>query len=257
MIDLGFRPVGDERIVILTGAGISKESGLSTFRDADGIWARYRPEDVATPEGFARDPELVLDFYNQRRRHLLSSEVEPNAAHDALARLERDWPQDVLIVTQNIDDLHERAGSTNVIHMHGEILKARCTGCGAVTDSRSDLSVKGRCPQCTMVGTLRPDVVWFGEIPYEMERIFEALGGCGLFVSIGTSSHVQPAASFVEIVRDLAGAHTIELNLEPSERHESFAASHHGTASAIVPDFVEALLASRPGAKPKARKRKK
>ena len=256
MIDLGFRPAGDERIVILTGAGISKESGLSTFRDADGIWARYRPEDVATPEGFARDPELVLDFYNQRRRHLLSGEVEPNEAHDALARLERDWPQDVLIVTQNIDDLHERAGSTNLIHMHGEILKSRCTECSAVLESRGDLGVNSECPHCGATAALRPDVVWFGEIPYEMERIFAALGTCGLFVSIGTSSHVQPAASFVEIAREYAGAHTIELNLEPSERHESFAASHHGTASAIVPEFVDALLASRPGAKPKARKRK-
>ena len=254
MIDLGFRPAGDERIVILTGAGISKESGLSTFRDADGIWARYRPEDVATPEGFARDPELVLDFYNQRRRHLLSGEVEPNAAHEALARLERDWPHEVLIVTQNIDDLHERAGSQNVIHMHGEILKARCTGCGSVSESRVDLSVKGRCPHCREAGTLRPDVVWFGEIPYEMERIFEALGGCGLFVSIGTSAHVQPAASFVEIARDYAGAHTIELNLEPSERHESFAASHHGTASAIVPAFVDALLGT---SAPKSKKKSK
>jgi NAD-dependent deacetylase len=256
MIDLGFKPVGDERIVILTGAGISRESGLSTFRDADGIWAQYKPEDVATPEGFARDPALVLDFYNQRRRHLLSGEVEPNPAHDALARLERDWPHEVLIVTQNIDDLHERAGSKNVIHMHGEILKARCTGCNAVIESRFDLALKGRCPHCRAIGTLRPDVVWFGEFPYEMERIFQALGGCGLFVSIGTSSHVQPAASFVEIVRDLAGAHTIELNLEPSERHESFAASHHGKASAIVPAFVDALLATRvakPGRKQKAR----
>lgn len=245
MINLGFRPAGDERIVILTGAGISRESGLSTFRDADGIWAQYRPEDVATPEGFARDPALVLDFYNQRRRHLLSGEVEPNAAHEALVRLERDWPQEVLIVTQNIDDLHERAGSKNVVHMHGEILKARCTGCNAIIESRFDFSVTGRCPHCKSVGTLRPDVVWFGEFPYEMERIFQALGGCGLFVSIGTSSHVQPAASFVEIARDYAGAHTIELNLEPSERHESFAASHHGTASTIVPDFVDALLGTR------------
>ena len=256
MIDLGFRPAGDERIVILTGAGISRESGPSTFRDADGIWARYRPEDVATPEGFARDPELVRDFYNQRRRHLLSGEVEPNAAHDALARLERDWPQEVLIVTQNIDDLHERAGSTNLIHMHGEILKSRCTGCGAVIGSRGDVDVDSACSACRTSGTLRPDVVWFGEFPYEMERIFAALGTCGLFVSIGTSSHVQPAASFVEIARDYACAHTIELNLEPSERHESFAASHHGVASAIVPEFVDALLGARapkPARKPRVR----
>jgi len=244
MMELGFRPAGDERIVVLTGAGISKESGLSTFRDADGIWARYKPEDVATPEGFARDPALVQDFYNKRRRHLLSGEVEPNAAHDALARLENGWPGEVLIVTQNIDDLHERAGSTNLIHMHGEILKARCAACDGVIGQRDDLAVETRCPTCREAGTLRPDVVWFGEFPYEMERIFEATGTCGLFAAIGTSSHVQPAASLVEIAREVAGAHTIELNLEPSERRSSFAAAHHGPASTIVPAFVEALLAT-------------
>jgi NAD-dependent deacetylase len=245
MIDIGFRPVGDERIVVLTGAGVSKESGLSTFRDADGIWARYRPEDVATQEGFARDPALVLDFYNQRRRHLLSGEVQPNPAHAALARLEREWPVEVMIVTQNIDDLHERAGSRNVVHMHGEILKARCMACAGVVEWRGDLAVESVCAGCGASGTLRPDVVWFGEYPYEIERIYRALGGCGLFVSIGTSAHVQPAASFVEIVRDLAGAHTVELNLEPSVAHDAFATAHHGPASRLVPDFVAALLATR------------
>jgi len=247
MIDPGFRPTGEERIVILTGAGISKESGLSTFRDADGIWARFRPEDVATPEAFARDPALVHSFYNERRRHLLSDEVQPNAAHLALARLEREWPEEVLVVTQNIDDLHERAGSTNLIHMHGELLKHRCNECGAVAPSREDLSVDDRCSACGKAGTLRPDVVWFGEFPYEMERIYRALGGCGLFMSIGTSAHVQPAASFVAIVQDLAGAHTVELNLEPSEAHEAFQAAHHGPASIIVPRYVDALLSTRHG----------
>jgi NAD-dependent deacetylase len=244
MIDIGFRPVGDERIVILTGAGISRESGLETFRDADGIWARYRPEDVATPEGFARDPALVLDFYSQRRLQLLSDEIQPNEAHRALARLEAEWPNAVLIVTQNIDDLHERAGSRNVVHMHGEILKTRCNACSAVFESRDELSVEAVCNECNAAGTLRPDVVWFGEYPYEMERIYRALGLCGLFLSIGTSSHVQPAASFVAIVQDLAGAHTVELNLEPSEAREAFGSAIHGPATEIVPAYVAALLAA-------------
>jgi len=244
MIELGFRPAGDERIVVLTGAGISKESGLSTFRDDDGIWAQVSPEDVATPEGFQRNPSLVLDFYNQRRRHLLSGEVEPNAAHAALAKLETEWPNDVTIVTQNIDDLHERAGSTNVIHMHGDILKARCIACEGVVESRDDLSVEMMCRSCKASGTLRPDVVWFGEFPYEMERIYHALGSCGIFLSIGTSSHVYPAAAFVEIVKDLAGAETVELNLEPSEARAAFGIAVHGPATEVVPAYIDALLAA-------------
>jgi NAD-dependent deacetylase len=233
----------DAPIVILTGAGISKESGLDTFRDADGIWSTVSIEEVATPEAFARDPVKVHGFYNARRQSLLNPAVQPNAAHAARARLERDWPGDVLLVTQNIDDLHERAGSANLIHMHGEMLKALCNHCDAVTPWRADLSLDTVCPTCTRPGAMRPDVVWFGEMPYEMERIFAALARCALFVSIGTSGNVYPAAGFVQEARQVAGAHTVELNLEPSSGVSAFAEARHGPATEIVPAYVEDLLA--------------
>lgn len=230
-------------IVVLTGAGISKESGLSTFRDADGIWARVRIEDVATPEAFARDPAGVHAFYNERRARLAAGGIAPNPAHAALARLEAYWPDDVLVVTQNIDDLHERAGSRNLIHMHGELLKVFCAACGERFDWTGALSVVHPCPACGAAGGLRPDVVWFGEMPYHMERIADALDACGLFVSIGTSGNVYPAAGFVDQVRRGGRAHTVELNLEPSEGASSFAEVRHGKASALVPAFVDELLA--------------
>ncbi len=232
----------DSAIVILTGAGISKESGLDTFRDADGIWAQVRIEDVATPEAFSRDPARVHDFYNARRGGLLNPAVQPNAAHVALAKLEQAWPGDVLLVTQNIDDLHERAGSKRLIHMHGEMLKARCTLCDAVTPWRQDLSTETACPSCAGSGGMRPDVVWFGEMPYEMERIYAALARCGLFLSIGTSGNVYPAAGFVQEARQVAGAHTIELSLEPSSGVSGFDEARHGPATALVPAFVDTLL---------------
>jgi NAD-dependent deacetylase len=234
----------DRLIVILTGAGISKESGLETFRDPDGIWARVSIEEVATPEAFVRDPERVHAFYNARRRGLMNEAVAPNAAHLALARLERDWPGEVMLVTQNIDDLHERAGSRNLIHMHGEILKARCEACGAVTDWRNDLEVATRCPACGEAGALRVHVVWFGEMPFEMERITQALAAAALFVSIGTSGSVYPAAGFVQEARMTGRARTVELNLEPSEGVSLFHEARHGPASELVPDFVEQILAS-------------
>ena len=229
-------------IVVLTGAGISKESGLSTFRDADGIWATVRIEDVATPEAFAGDPDRVHGFYNARRRGLLASAVAPNPAHLALAELEARWPGRVLVVTQNIDDLHERAGTGNLIHMHGELLKARCGLCGAVAACRDDLSRALACPACGRPGGLRPHVVWFGEMPFEMDRIMAALGGCGLFLSIGTSGNVTPAAGFVREARMVAGARTVELNLEPSEGASAFAEQVYGPASEVVPDYVRRLL---------------
>ena len=232
----------DQSIVILTGAGISKESGLETFRDPDGIWARVSIDEVATPEAFARDPERVHGFYNARRRGLIGAEVAPNAAHEALARLERDWPGEVLLVTQNIDDLHERAGSRNLIHMHGEILKARCEACGAVVPWAEDLAVSTPCPTCGQAGAMRVHVVWFGEMPFEMERIYEALARCGLFLSIGTSGSVYPAAGFVQEARMTGRAHTVELNLEPSEGVSLFHEARHGPASALVPAFVEEIL---------------
>ena len=231
-----------ESIVILTGAGISQESGLATFRDADGIWAKVRIEDVATPEAFARNPERVHGFYNERRRGLLDPDVAPNAAHDALARLEADWPGEVLLVTQNIDNLHEMAGSKNLIHMHGELLKARCQACGRVCDWREDLAIETHCPACGRAGHMRVHVVWFGEMPFEMDRIFESLAQCDLFLSIGTSGNVYPASGFVQEAA-LAGAQTVELNLEPSEGASLFAQRHHGPATQIVPAYVEQLLA--------------
>ncbi|WP_035692891.1 Sir2 family NAD+-dependent deacetylase [Azospirillum halopraeferens] len=228
-------------IVVLTGAGISRESGLHTFRDADGIWATVRLEDVATPEAFARNPRRVQEFYNARRRGLLDPAVRPNAAHAALAELERRWGGGVLVVTQNIDDLHERAGSRNLIHMHGELLKAVCVRCRTVTEWRGDLSMEDVCPACARAGGLRPDVVWFGEMPYQMDRIGEALAGCDLFVSIGTSGNVYPAAGFVAEAGRY-GAQTVELNLEPSAGATEFARSIHGLATAVVPAFVRSLL---------------
>jgi NAD-dependent deacetylase len=231
-------------IVVLTGAGISKESGLDTFRDAGGIWSKVRLEDVATPEAFERDPVRVHAFYNARRRGLLSGNVQPNAAHDALVRLERDWSGDFLLVTQNIDDLHDRAGSRKLIHMHGELLKAACAGCGHVVEHRDDLSVDHECVACRRAGSMRPWVVWFGEMPLAMERIYAALARCDLFVSIGTSGNVYPAAGFVAEAR-AAGARCVELNLEPSEGASLFHEAIHGPATTIVPAFVDRLLSSR------------
>ena len=228
-------------IVVLTGAGISKESGLSTFRCADGIWATVDIEDVATPEGFARDPEMVHAFYNDRRRGLQDPEIQPNPAHRALARLEAEYPGEVLVVTQNIDNLHERAGTNNLIHMHGELLKVRCGNCGGIMDWYDDLTVDSPCPAC-MHTTLRPHVVWFGEMPLEMDRIFEALDRCALFVSVGTSGNVYPAAGFVEHVRRRRGTRTVELNLEPSLGATLFEETRYGPASEIVPAFVESIL---------------
>jgi len=235
-----------EKIVVLTGAGISKESGLDTFRDTDGIWSKVRIEDVATPEAFARDPVTVHEFYNARRARLASGQVQPNAAHAALARLEADWRGDVLIVTQNIDDLHEKVGSKSILHMHGELLKIECQNCGDIRDWQGDLSVRDVCNNCDTSGEngggLRPHVVWFGEMPLEMERIYAALGECGLFLSIGTSGNVYPAAGFVAHVRSGKKSHTAELNLEPSVGASQFDESHYGPATEVVPAYVEKIL---------------
>ncbi|MCF4165362.1 NAD-dependent deacylase [Zavarzinia compransoris] len=232
--------MGYGHIVILTGAGISAESGLGTFRDKDGLWTRYNLEDVATPEGFARNPVFVHEFYNARRANL--RDARPNAAHEALARLETAWPGDVLIVTQNVDDLHEQAGSRNVIHMHGELSRIRCGACETVSEHRHDLFVDSECADCGVAGTLRPHVVWFGEMPLRMEEIFTALDECDLFVSIGTSGTVYPAAGFVAHVRRFGHARTVELNLDPSEGHSLFAETRYGPASELVPAFVDELL---------------
>jgi NAD-dependent deacetylase len=239
------RPARVGTIVVLTGAGISKESGLDTFRCADGIWSRVNLEDVATPEGFARNPGLVHEFYNARRSRLRDPAIAPNAAHAALARLERDWPGELLVVTQNIDDLHERAGSRNVLHMHGELKKARCQACGGLFEWLRDLGVEHVCERCRAVGALRPHVVWFGEMPLGMDDIFDTLDRCSLFMSVGTSGNVYPAAGFVSHVRMYARAHTVELNLEPSTGATLFAETIYGPATEIVPAYVEEVLAAR------------
>jgi NAD-dependent deacetylase len=226
-------------IVVLTGAGISRESGLATFRDADGVWATVRIEDVATPQAFARDPARVHEFYNARRRQL--AQVAPNAAHRALVRLEQAWPGGFTLVTQNVDDLHARAGSRNLIAMHGALRRARCRLCDATHDWDADLSIATPCPACCHAGGMRPDVVWFGEMPLHMDRIAAALDQCGLFVSIGTSGNVHPAAGFVAEVH--GRARTIELNLEPSEGADLFEEAVHGPATEIVPAFVDRLIA--------------
>lgn len=229
-------------IVILTGAGISAESGLGTFRDKDGIWTKYPLEALATPEGFAKDPNFVQSFYNDRRRQLKTARANP--AHEALARLETACEAEgrsFLLVTQNVDNLHQQAGSTNVAHMHGELTRARCMNCGNVHHWEDDLTVATACAACNSAGYMRPHVVWFGEIPLEMGRIGEAISHCELFVSIGTSGAVYPAAGFVQEAR-YAGARTVELNLEPSENAHVFDEGRYGRASEIVPAWVAELI---------------
>ncbi|MCW0353205.1 NAD-dependent protein deacylase [Pantoea ananatis] len=229
------------RIVVLTGAGISAESGINTFRAADGLWEEHRVEDVATPEGFRRDPALVQRFYNARRQQLQQPEIQPNAAHLALAELEQVLGENFLLVTQNIDNLHERAGNSRVLHMHGELLKVRCANSGQVIDWQQDVTAEDRCTCCQFPSVLRPHVVWFGEMPLGMEEIYQALEQANLFIAIGTSGHVYPAAGFVHEAK-LQGAHTVELNLEPSQVGNEFAESHYGLASEVVPAFVYKLL---------------
>lgn len=231
-------------LVVLTGAGVSAESGVPAFRASDGLWEGHRIEDVATPEGFAADPALVQDFYNLRRRQL--AEVQPNAAHRALADLAARWDGDFLLVTQNVDDLHDRAhvetppaAGFELIHMHGELLKARCTASGVVCDWTGDLEAQHASLHHPK-GFLRPHIVWFGEMPLQMERIEAALEACDLFVSIGTSGAVYPAAGFVQQAR-MAGARTVEINLEPTQGHRLFDEGVYGPATEAVPAFFDAL----------------
>lgn len=229
-------------IVVLTGAGISAESGLGTFRDPGGIWAKFDPVTLATPEAFARDPDAVQAFYDARRRNLLAA--APNPAHHALARLESGLAARggrLTLVTQNIDDLHERAGHREVLHMHGELLKARCAACDAVVEARADLSTAQACASCGLTGRMRPHVVWFGEIPFHLDAIEERLMAADLFVAIGTSGAVYPAAGLVGAARH-AGIATREINLEPSDNAHLFDAADYGRASEAVPRWVEAVL---------------
>ena len=231
-------------LVILTGAGISAESGLATFRDDDGLWSKVRIEDVATPEAFARDPARVHAFYNARRAQLRDPAVVPNAAHRALAELDAAWAGELLLVTQNVDDLHARAGSRRMVAMHGELAKARCLRCEAVATWHDDLSNRTPCPACGRQGGMRPDIVWFGEMPMHMDSIAAALEGCDVFVSIGTSGSVYPAAGFVAEVT--GRARTLELNLDPGAGSRHFDEARHGPATRLVPAFVAEMLATLP-----------
>jgi NAD-dependent deacetylase len=228
-----------QSIVILTGAGISAESGVATFRGPGGLWEGHRVEDVCTPEALAADPALVHRFYDLRRAALAT--VAPNAAHRALARLDAEWPGELLIVTQNVDDLHERGGATRLLHMHGELQSALCAACGIRERWTDALPPATECPNC---GTpaLRPDIVFFGEMPYQMERIEAALAEADLFVSIGTSGAVYPAAGFVQTARHY-GAATLEMNLDPSSGSHWFEESRMGPAGTLVPEWVDQLLA--------------
>jgi len=228
-------------IVILTGAGISAESGINTFRATDGLWENHRVEDVATPEAFERDPELVQSFYNERRRPLLDDKVHANPAHKALARLEKEFHGDVLVITQNIDNLHEQGGSKNVLHMHGEVLKMRCKETGNVFDCYHDIDVADLCDCCGLPNNLRPHIVWFGEMPLYMDKIARVISSCDLFISIGTSGNVYPAAGFVQMAAQ-SGAKTLEINLEQSIGASNFDEGIYGKAGQVLPEWVDEFL---------------
>ena len=228
-------------IVVLTGAGISAESGIETFRAAEGLWANHHVDDVATLEGFARNPQLVYAFYNQRRRQLLTPEISPNAAHSALAKFEHEFGGEFLLVTQNVDNLHERAGSENLIHMHGELLKMSCLNSKLIFDVSEDFDYDTQCRCCRSAGNLRPHVVWFGEMPLQMNRINRALENCDMFVAIGTSGNVYPASGFYQTAKNRK-ASTVELNLERTG--SSFDQHIYGPATESVPQFFKSLLRS-------------
>lgn len=228
------------RIVILTGAGISAESGIRTFRATDGLWEEHRIEDVATPEGFIANPELVQRFYNERRQYLKHPDVKPNPAHFALVELEKALGKNFLLVTQNVDNLHERSGSQNLIHMHGELLKVRCVTTDQIYDWHDDITENSLC-ECCQIATLRPHIVWFGEIPLEMDDIYDQLARADFFISIGTSGNVYPAAGFMSYAKS-HGAHTVELNLDTTLGTSQFDESHQGLASKIVPEYIERFI---------------
>ncbi len=229
------------KIVILTGAGISAESGIRTFRDQNGLWENHDVMEVATPEGFAKNPDLVYRFYNERRAQLLSSEVSPNPAHLALAKLQKNWKGEVIIVTQNVDNLHERAGSSNILHMHGELTKMRCKQTGAVFESPLQINSSSICPKCGETAHMRPHIVWFGEIPFHMQEIERHVNECELFIAIGTSGLVYPAALLVSWARG-AGARAVEMNLEATQRSNVFHHTFHERASTVVPRFIDELF---------------
>ncbi|RZA06285.1 MAG: NAD-dependent deacylase [Proteobacteria bacterium] len=228
-----------KNLVVLTGAGVSQESGIKTFRDANGLWENHRLEDVASPEAFARNPKLVHEFYNLRRAQLKST--KPNAAHLSLAKLEAEWPGNFLLVSQNVDDLHERAGSKKLFSMHGQLTQIRCSSCEAApSPHHEDLSVASVCPLCQRAGGMRPHIVWFGEVPLFLDEIYRALSQADIFVAIGTSGNVYPAAGFVSLIS--SRARTIELNAAGTEISRAFAEHRRGPASITVPALVKELL---------------
>jgi NAD-dependent deacetylase len=229
-----------KKIVILTGAGISADSGLKTFRDNDGLWENHRVEEVATPEAFYSNPELVYRFYNLRRLQL--KETKPNPAHIAVGELVNSDKFETILVTQNVDDLHERGGAENLIHMHGELRKVKCLKSGKSISWTEELDGTHLCECCTDPSPMRPDIVWFGEMPYQMDEIMRHLSDCDLFISIGTSGHVYPAAGFVQMAKIEAGAECVELNLDESMQSSVFDESIRGRAAEIVPQYIEKLL---------------
>lgn len=231
-----------KNIVILTGAGISAESGISTFRDENGLWENHDVMEVASPEGFKRDPDLVYRFYNERRAQLISDEVQPNSAHLALAELEKNFSGNLTIVTQNVDDLHERGGSENVIHMHGELLKVRCQRSLKIFDEKEAINTSTLCECCKSKGNLRPHIVWFGEIPLYMDKIENLLKSSDLFITIGTSGQVYPASMFVQIAKLETACRTIEVNLETTEISWNFDKKIQGKAGDIIPKLVAQIL---------------
>lgn len=236
-------PHPPDLLVVLTGAGISAESGLPTFRGAGCLWEGQRVEEVATPDAFTRNPLMVHRFYNERRARLRDPAIAPNRAHLALSELERRWPGEFLLVTQNVDDLHERAGSRRLVHLHGELMRALCRACGTSAAWDRDMGEESICQHCAVAGRLRPDIVWFGEMPYRMDEVYAALERCGTFVSVGTSGLVYPAAGFVAAARAAGAARTIEINLEPSAVSSAFTERRHGRAADLVPALVAELLA--------------
>lgn len=227
-------------IVVLTGAGISAESGIKTFRDKDGLWEGHSVLEVATPEAFQKNPKLVNRFYNERRTQLLGGRVHPNQAHQALANFETKFNGNFLLITQNVDDLHERAGSKSVLHMHGSLIEGKCNACNYSFEILQDINYQDICSKCSAQSTLRPDIVWFGEIPKYMDQIEQRISDCDLFISIGTSAEVYPAAGFSDFARQI-GAKTVELNLAPSSKSNDFDESILGLATKIVPQFFESL----------------
>lgn len=229
-----------KNILILTGAGVSAESGLATFRDADGLWNNHKVEDVATIEAFERNPEFVHQFYNEMKPELLHA--KPNPAHLALAKLEQEYPGEVNIITQNVDTLHEKAGSQKVCHIHGQINQAVCLNCGNVLETWDDVDTQTVCPHCHVAGMMKPNIVFFGESLLYMDKAAHLLSNCDLFVSVGTSGVVYPAAGFVQTAK-YRGAETYEFNLEAASNNYLFDKHIYGKCGKTLPEFVDKLLA--------------